>query len=157
MDKLSVFCGVVTFLSSDVWTVSCWMLENFQIKPFFYVSTNRILSQRLFTTFDVHRAVHRNVISIVKPTRCTNISNLFWNDTLHVSDGPSDHHQKFKTVHAATGICQTDTAVWQMPVIVCTVLNSWWGTEGPSETCRVSFQNKINLIHWCILLVLLQK
>jgi len=26
--------------------------------------------------FDVHRAVHRNVISIVNPTRCTNISNF---------------------------------------------------------------------------------
>jgi hypothetical protein len=36
---------------------------------------------------------------------------LFWNDTLHVSDGLSVHHQEFKTVHTATGICQTDTAV----------------------------------------------
>jgi len=34
-----------------------------------------------------------------------------------------------------------------MPVAVCIVLNSWWWTERPSETCRVSFQNKINLIH----------
>jgi len=38
---------------------------------------------------------------------------LFWNDTLHVSDGLSVHHQEFKTVglHTTTGICQTDTAV----------------------------------------------
>jgi len=36
---------------------------------------------------------------------------LFWNDTLHVSDGLSVHHQEFKTVHTAIGICQTDTAV----------------------------------------------
>ena len=36
---------------------------------------------------------------------------LFWNDTLHVLDGLSIHHQEFKTVHTATGICQTDTAV----------------------------------------------
>jgi len=35
---------------------------------------------------------------------------LFWNDTLHVSDGLSIHHQEFKTVHTATGIYQTDTA-----------------------------------------------
>ena len=28
--------------------------------------------------FDVHRAVHRNIIPIVKPTRCTNVSNLFY-------------------------------------------------------------------------------
>ena len=36
---------------------------------------------------------------------------LFWNDTLHVSDGLSVHHQEFKTVRTTTGICQTDTAV----------------------------------------------
>jgi len=28
--------------------------------------------------FDVLRAVHRNIISIVKPTRYTNVSNLFY-------------------------------------------------------------------------------
>ena len=38
---------------------------------------------------------------------------------------------------------------------VCTGFNSWWWTERPSETCRVSFQNKINLIRWWIWLVLL--
>ena len=26
----------------------------------------------------VHRAVHRNVMSTVKPTRCSNVSNLFY-------------------------------------------------------------------------------
>jgi len=36
---------------------------------------------------------------------------LFWNYTLRVSDGLSVHHQEFKTVHSATGICQTDIAV----------------------------------------------
>jgi hypothetical protein len=35
---------------------------------------------------------------------------LFWNDTLHVSEGLVVHHQELKTVHTATGICQTDTA-----------------------------------------------
>jgi len=86
---------------------------------------------------------------------------LFWNDTLHVSDSLSVHHQEFKTVHTATGICQTDTAVCllanrqQYQVAVCTVLNSWWWTERPSKTCRVSFKNEINLRHWCIWLVLL--
>ena len=36
---------------------------------------------------------------------------LFWNDSLHVSDGLSVRHQQLKTVHTATDICQTDTAV----------------------------------------------
>jgi len=37
---------------------------------------------------------------------------LFWNNTLHVSDSLSIHYREFKTVHTATGICQTDTATW---------------------------------------------
>ena len=44
-------------------------------------------------------------ISIVKPTRCNSFSNLFY----FVLDGLSVHHQEFKTVHTATGVCQTDT------------------------------------------------
>ena len=35
---------------------------------------------------------------------------LFWNDTLHVSNGLSVHHQEFKAVYTSTGIFQTDTA-----------------------------------------------
>ena len=50
-------------------------------------------------------------ISIVKPTRCINVANLFyWSNTQHVSDGLSVQHQELKTVHTATDICQTDTA-----------------------------------------------
>jgi len=56
--------------------------------------------------------IERKIISTVKPTRCTNVSNLFYfGMTLHVSDGLSVHHQEFKTVHATTGICQRDTAL----------------------------------------------
>jgi len=37
-------------------------------------------------------------ISIVKPTRCINVWNLFyWSNPLHVSDGLSVHHQELKT------------------------------------------------------------
>ena len=46
------------------------------------VSGKGINSQKIFYIVlyksDVHRAVHRNVISVVKPTRCTNVSNLFY-------------------------------------------------------------------------------
>ena len=47
----------------------------------------------------------------------TAVSHRLINTAVHVSDGLSVHHQEFKTVHTATGICQTDAAV-------CTVLNS---------------------------------
>jgi len=44
-------------------------------------------------------------IPIAKPTGCTGVIKfiLFWNDTLHVSDGLSVRHQEFKTLHTATG------------------------------------------------------
>ena len=38
---------------------------------------------------------------VIKPNRCTNLSNLFWNETLHVSDSFSIHRQEFFTVHTA--------------------------------------------------------
>ena len=54
---------------------------------------------------------------------------LFWNDTLHVSDGRSVHHQEFKTVHAETGICHTDTAV-------CFLAGTRWN-------CTKLYKNKL--------------
>jgi hypothetical protein len=38
---------------------------------------------------------------IIKPTRCTNFSNLFWNETLHISDSSAVHHQELFTVQSA--------------------------------------------------------
>jgi len=63
---------------------------------------------------------------------------LFWNDTVLVAGGLSVHHQEFKTVHTAIGICHTDTAVCLLPSrqtlsvlwrhntdSVCTVTHGW--------------------------------
>ena len=44
--------------------------------------------------------------------------------TLHVSDGLSVHHQEFKTVHTATGLCQTKGKGKSVP------LQAWTGPEG---------------------------
>jgi hypothetical protein len=111
----------------------------------------------------------------IKPTRCTNFSNLFWNETLHVSDSSSVHHQQLFTVHSAM-VYVTQTAFEQQQrqdqdgtvpswscccskavykpacmtytIAECTVNNCWWWTEELSETCRVSFQNKFEkLVH----------
>jgi len=63
--------------------------------------------------FDVQRAVYRNIISIVKPRRCTRVSNLFYfGMTLYMyrTVFPSIIRSS-KTVHTATDICQTDTAI----------------------------------------------
>jgi len=44
--------------------------------------------------------MHRDKFLIIEPTRGTNFSRfLFWNETLHVSDSSSVHHQKFSTVN----------------------------------------------------------
>jgi UDP-N-acetylglucosamine 2-epimerase len=52
--------------------------------------------------FYVHVTVHRDKFPIIKPTRCTKFSNLFWNETLHVSDSSSVHNQALFTVHSAS-------------------------------------------------------
>jgi len=49
-------------------------------------------------------------ILIIKPTRGTNLSNYFWNRTLHVSDNFSVHHQESSTVHTAIYTCHTGYA-----------------------------------------------
>jgi len=47
--------------------------------------------------------VYRHVpgFPIIKSTKCTKFSNLFWKETLQVSDSSSVHHQEFFTVHTA--------------------------------------------------------
>ena len=44
---------------------------------------------------------------IIKPTRCTNFINLFWHETLHVSDNTSVHYQEFIHCTLKNGVCHT--------------------------------------------------
>jgi hypothetical protein len=44
---------------------------------------------------------------VIKPTRCTNFTNLFCHQTLHVSDSSSVHHQEFIHCTLSNGICHT--------------------------------------------------
>ena len=99
-------------------------------------------------------AVHRNIMCIVKQTRCTNVSNLFYfGMTLYMFQTVFPSIISSSRLHTATGTCQTDTADCllasrQQYLFGCCMYRRW--TERPSETCRASFQNKINLIHWCL-------
>ena len=70
--------------------------------------------------------INRLVILIIKPTRCTNFSNLFLEKTLHVTDSSSVHHQEFFTVHTAmvSGSGRNSVpswscsqAVWHIPLL----------------------------------------
>jgi hypothetical protein len=44
---------------------------------------------------------------IIKPTRCTNFTNLFCHETLHVSNSSSVHHQEFIHCTLSSGIHDT--------------------------------------------------
>ena len=46
---------------------------------------------------------------VIKPTRCTNFTNLFLHENLHVSDTSYVHHQEFihSTLSNGTRICHT--------------------------------------------------
>jgi len=44
---------------------------------------------------------------IIKPTRCTNSTNLFLHETLHVSVRSFVHHQEFIHCTLSNGICHT--------------------------------------------------
>jgi hypothetical protein len=90
------------------------------------------------------------IVFYSKPNQVQNTSNLFYfGTTLYMfrmvslsiirSLRPYIQHHTIQVLwlQAAT------EPVWYDAV--CTVLDSWWWTERPSETCRVLFQNKINL------------
>jgi hypothetical protein len=72
---------------------------------------------------------------IIKPTRCINFTNLFWHETLHVSDSSSVHHQEF--IHH-----DGPARKLYIPLLSVQWINSWWWTDELSETCSVSWQNK---------------
>jgi hypothetical protein len=126
--------------------LSCYVSQGTQ-------NTEHIKPTQLIYISDIHGAVHRNNIPIVKPTRCTSVSTLFYfGMTVYTFQMvfPSiitSSRLYIQQLYVTDTSKQTAVSVWQMPVAVRTVLNSWFWTERPSETCRVSFQNKMNLIH----------
>ena len=94
---------------------------------------------------------------VIKPTRCTNFTNLFCRETLHVSDSSSVHHQEFihRTLSNGWNVVPSWSCskavykpVWHIPLLSVRWINSWWWTDELSETCRVSRQNKfVKLVH----------
>ena len=106
-------------------------------------------------TFDIHVTVHRDNFLIIKPTRCTNFSNLFWNETLHVSGSSSVHHQQFFTVHAAMDyviqVCwqledvpswscsqSPRKSVWNIPLLCV----QWKTPDDGQRNCPKEFHSK---------------
>jgi hypothetical protein len=90
---------------------------------------------------------------IIKPTRRTNFSNLFWTclgQFLCPSSGVFHCTQQYYMSYSSRirilllesclQTCMTHT------IAECTVLDSWLWTEELSETCAVSFQNNFEIL-----------
>jgi hypothetical protein len=78
------------------------------------------------STYKIHNGI--SLFLIIKPTRCTNFSNLFWkwNSTCFWSCS--------KAVYKP---------VWHITLLSVQWITSWWWKEELSETCRVSFPKQI--------------
>jgi hypothetical protein len=133
--------------------------QTWHSRMFSFSKTNKEVTYQTPWLYRVIRKVFTLVtniywrILIIKPTRCTNFSNLFWNETLHVSDSLSAHHQEFFTVHSAMvyviQFCWQLASrirmfhVWHIPL-----LSVQWKTPDDGQTnCpkHVEFNSKINL------------
>jgi len=55
----------------------------------------------------MHTPTRNTTVFIIKPTRCTNFTNLFWHETLHVSDSSSVHQEEFIHCTLCNGVCHT--------------------------------------------------
>jgi len=100
--------------------------------------------------------IETECLFLIKPTSCTNFTNLFWHETLHFSDSSSVHHQEFIHRTLSSGIRHTGLEqlssrtrmshpgparklfykpVWHIPLLSVQWMNSWWWTEELSEKC----------------------
>ena len=144
-------------------------LYMFRTVPMSIIRSIALYTQPCYTSYRFADSL-RAGLGWISSSRYTKFSNLFWNETLYVSDSPSVHHQEYSTVHPA--MVYVIQVCWQLAsrirncrsilillancqhtcmtytIAVCTVKNSWWSAEELSETCRVSFQNKSEkLVH----------
>jgi len=131
---------MVTLETWQSWTGECLFLSPSIYRAFqpclWRKFSTRTLTQNLYRHYQMWHSEDHAVwyILIIKPTRCSNFSNLFWNRTLHVLDGFSVHHQESSTVHTAVGICHTGYAD-------CLLVGSgwnWWNQFHPDPTSKQS-------------------
>jgi hypothetical protein len=100
----------------------------------------------------VHRDMWPCIVTnfLINKTRCTNCSNLFWNETLHVSGSSSVHHQEWFTVQQdqdGTGVpswsCSKAVykSVWHIPMLCV----QWINPDDGQRNCPkyVEFHSKI--------------
>jgi len=99
----------------------------------------------------------------MKPNRCTDFLNLFWNKTLHVSDSSSVHYQEFFTAHTAMvyGIRTSwsysqavNKLVWHIPLLCV----QWKTPDYGHRNCpkmqsfipKINFEKLVHLVGFII-------
>ena len=139
-------------------------------------SLSKVYMRRIPWSLIVEHNIKRKVISsefltlffVIKPTRCTNFTNLFCYKTLHVSHSSSVHHQRVYSLctqqwymsyifwagpewnWVPSWFCSKAVykPVWHIPLLSVQRINSWWWTDKLFNTCAVSCQNKfVKLAH----------
>jgi len=78
----------------------------------FYFGTKLYMFRRVFPSIIRSLRLYIHQVHVIEVLWLLASGNemaliLFWNKTLHVSDGLSIHHQESRTVHTASGICHT--------------------------------------------------
>jgi hypothetical protein len=91
---------------------------------------------------------HKHCFFIIKPTRCTNFTYLFWHeiymfgtvDSFRAGPGWNPSGSCSKAVYKP---------VWHIPLLYSVQwINSWWWTDELFKTYRVSSQTKfVKLVH----------
>ena len=82
-------------------------------------------------------------ISYNETNRCTNLSDLFWREILHVSDSSSVHHQELFTVH--TAMVYVIQVCWQLASRIRMELNQFH----PDPACKLS-TNLYDIYNCCV-------
>ena len=77
----------------------------------FFSSSSSFLSSFIKTGYfeallEVQKLIWSLCFLTIKPIECTNFSNLFWKETLHISDNSSVHHQHFSLYTAMVYVIQ---------------------------------------------------
>ena len=77
----------VTYIAARWIFNGCFVAVKWQVSCISWLEVNR-------QNVSVHN-IEWFVSFIIKPTRCTDFTNLFWHETLRVSDSSCAHHQEF--------------------------------------------------------------
>jgi hypothetical protein len=81
-------------------------LLNIQSGPKKYIHS-LLINIRVQCVYFLGATLYIGFFFVIKPSRCTNSTNLFCYENLHVSESSSVHHQEFIHCTLSNGICHT--------------------------------------------------